>query len=293
MKFGQVDHPEKIDFSLPSDHLDLKKIFSNSDSSTPFSIHVGCPQWGKKELTGFYPKGVKDELTYYSKRFNSIELNATYYNLPSISQIENWKNKTPNNFVFCPKITNAISHYKRLEGVKRLTEEFCHTISFFGNQLGPTFLQLHENFSPHEFSKLESFIMEFPQSFPLAVEVRHPEWFSNSSYTDQLFELLESQKRIATLIDTAGRRDVLHMRASTSTLFIRFVGANHPSDYKRLTDWIFKIKEWKAQGLKKVYFFIHQNVEVEIPQLITHFVSGLNKEIGTRLPIPIQQQSLF
>jgi uncharacterized protein YecE (DUF72 family) len=64
------------------------------------------------------------------------------------------------------------------------------------------------------------------------------------------------------------------------------VGANHPSDYTRLDEWIETIVQWKEAGLQQLYFFIHQNVEVESPLLAAQFISKLNKAIGTDLPIP-------
>ena len=89
MKFGQVEHPEEIDFTLPPtppETLTLLQHFKNDQS---FEVFVGCAKWNKQDLKGFYPRGTKDELAYYSTQFNSIELNATFYNSPGIDQEEN------------------------------------------------------------------------------------------------------------------------------------------------------------------------------------------------------------
>lgn len=63
-------------------------------------IFVGCAKWNKTDLKGFYPKGTKDELTYYATQFNSIEMNATFYGMPIPDQVTVWKNKTPESFKF-------------------------------------------------------------------------------------------------------------------------------------------------------------------------------------------------
>ena len=88
------------------------------------------------------------------------------------------------------------------------------------------------------------------------------------------------------LVDTAGRRDMMHMRLTNNEAFIRYVGANHPTDYGRLEDWAIKLKEWKELGLKKIHFFVHQNLERESPLLTAHFIEQLNLTLGTQLNIP-------
>jgi hypothetical protein len=65
MKFGQVEDPSKIDFTLPKDHPKTKKILSHNKKGLE-NISIGCAKWNKTDLKGFYPKGTKDELTYYS-----------------------------------------------------------------------------------------------------------------------------------------------------------------------------------------------------------------------------------
>ena len=90
------------------------------------------------------------------------------------------------------------------------------------------------------------------------------------------------------IVDTAGRRDMLHMRLTTPTAFVRFVGANVDEiDKKRLDNWVEKIVEWKKQGLENLYFFIHQNVELSSPLFSAYFTENLNKAIGTDLKIPV------
>ena len=91
------------------------------------------------------------------------------------------------------------------------------------------------------------------------------------------------------MVDTAGRRDMMHMRLTNNEAFIRYVGANHPTDYDRLDDWINTLKEWKDLGLKKIHFFVHQNLEKESPLLTAHFIRNLNAEFETQLRIPNDQ----
>lgn len=66
------------------------------------------------------------------------------------------------------------------------------------------------------------------------------------------------------------------------------MGANHASDYNRLDEWVERIAEWRDAGLQKLYFFIHQNLEVESPLLATHFISKLNTDLGLDVRGPKQ-----
>lgn len=285
MKFGQVSDPSVIDFSLPKTPQATLELLKRNKTDKPLEVFVGCAKWNKADLKGFYPRGTKDELAYYSSQFNSIELNATFYNSPSKDQVETWKNKTPENFKFFPKIPQSISHFGRLLNAEEKVKAFVDATVLFEEKLGMAFLQLIDNFKPKDFDRVKRFLNDFPKGYPLAVEVRNEEWFK-LEVAEQLYKLLEETNKTNILVDTAGRRDMVHMRLTTPTAFIRYVGANHPSDYTRLDEWVKTIVEWKEAGLQQLYFFIHQNIEVESPLLAAHFIKKLNKAIGANLHIP-------
>ena len=286
MKFGKVDNPGEIDFTLPKDHPDTLRVFQRGSPITKPEIFVGCAKWSKKDLKNFYPKGTKDELTYYAQQFNSIEMNSTFYRIFPPAQFEKWRDKTPEGFRFFPKINQSISHYKQLNNVEQVLDEYLLSISHLGDRLGTIFLQLNDRFAPNRMHLLEKFVSIWPKDLPLTVEVRNAEWFSDSAVASNLYQLLESNNVSNTLVDTAGRRDIMHMRMTTATPFIRYVGANHESDYKRLDDWVARIEAWIAQGMQELYFFVHQNLEVESPLLSAYFIEQLNSKLGYELKIP-------
>ena len=297
MKFGQVDHPDQVDFTLPEDHPDTKNILKKVKSNQDLQVFVGCAKWNRQDLKKFYPRGTKDELEYYSTQFNSIELNATFYRMFGAEQIRTWRDKTPANFKFFPKVTQSISHMRRLNNVDQLTEEYCDNIVNFEDKLGMAFLQLHNNFGYKNFDRLVSFFEKFSKAIPLATEVRHHEWFDDQKIANEYFALLEKHNITNILVDTAGRRDLLHMRLTTPTAFVRYVGANHPeSEYKRLDDWVDRLEKWVDQGLKNIYFFVHQNLEKESPTLSAYFINKINERLGTNLKpptVPNENGSLF
>lgn len=285
MKFGKVTDPSLVDFTLPPTVPETYTVLGENPKSD-FEVFVGCAKWNKTDLKNFYPKGTKDELTYYSQQFNSIELNATYYSAPSKDQVRIWNDKTPESFKFFPKIPQSISHYSRLLNTNEKVLAFTDALVFFEDKLGMIFLQMHENFKPKDFDRLQKFIEEFPKGFPLAVEVRNEEWFANKTIFNQYCNLLQKQNVANIIVDTAGRRDMLHMRLTSNTAFVRYVGANTATDYDRLNDWLAVLKDWRKSGLQKLYFFIHQNTELESPLLATHFIKQLNAEFKLDLPYP-------
>ncbi|MCB9195385.1 MAG: DUF72 domain-containing protein [Flavobacteriales bacterium] len=289
MKFGKVSSVEGIDLSLPSDHPDTKRVFEKAKSFRQNDlpkIYIGCSRWSRNDLKGFFPRGTKDELNYYSTQFNSVELNASFYRIFPPEQFEKWKEKTPKGFKFFPKISQEISHYKQLNGVEEVLDRYLNSVVRLEEKLGTIFLQLNERFAPNRFDKLAHFIKIWPKDLPLTVEVRHSDWFSDKVVSDEFFHLLNSNGVTSTLVDTAGRRDMVHMRMTTSTPFIRFVGANDPSDSKRLDEWVIRIGEWIDEGMTELNFFIHQNIELESPLLASKFISKLNETYGYNIHIP-------
>jgi len=295
MKFGQVADPSQIDFTLPKDHPQTKFILNQNKKGLD-NISIGCAKWNKTDLKGFYPKGTKDELTYYATQFNSIELNATFYGMPTAEQVQTWKEKTPKDFKFFPKITNTVSHFRRLLNVTDVVTQFASAVLNFDEKLGMVFLQLHDNFKPKDYERLEKFVQDWPKEVPLAIELRNTEWFTDEEVFNTICELFEMNNITNIIVDTAGRRDMLHMRLTTPNAFIRYVGANADSDYARLEDWLKRLTQWKKEGLQNLYFFVHQNIEKASPLLSSHLIKKMNEEWGTEIHIPTladSQPTLF
>ncbi|MGR7814406.1 DUF72 domain-containing protein [Lacinutrix undariae] len=295
MKFGSVINPAHIKFTLPQDAIGTQKVLQNRVGDSAIKIHVGCAKWNRAELKGFYPRGTKDELTYYAKQFNAIELNATFYNLFSAEQFSTWCQKTPKGFKFFPKIPKIVSHDRQLKHTDEFIVSFLEHISNLKEKLGTVFLQMHESFSPNQFETVVAFIKNWPKNSPLAIEFRDANWFNDDVIARELYAIMETHNVANVIVDTAGRRDLLHMRLTNCTAFVRFVGANHESDYTRLSQWVTRLKTWKAQGITEINFFVHQNIEKESPLLSAYFIKELNNALGCDLKIPNQtaQHTLF
>lgn len=286
MKFGKVPNPEIIDFTLPENHPETEVVLQSYKNEEKSSIYVGCAKWNKQDLKGFYPRGTKDELQYYASQFNAIELNATFYRMFPAEQFEKWRDKTPEGFKFFPKITQEISHWKRLKATEALVDLYIYNATHLKDKLGTIFLQMHSNFSPKDFDSVVQFVEFWPKEIPLAVEFRHTDWYNDEKVANELYHLLQENDIANVLVDTAGRRDIMHMRMTNNEAFIRYVGANHESDYTRLDAWVDRLEQWTDFGLQNIHFFIHQNLEVESPLLSAYFIKKLNERFQMKLTVP-------
>ncbi|EAR01287.1 DUF72 domain-containing protein [Maribacter sp. HTCC2170] len=287
MKFGKVEHPELIDFSIPSDHPDTEVVLSKHKTNKPLQVYVGCAKWNRQDLKNFYPRGTKDELQYYSTQFNCIELNATFYRIFPGEQYTKWYDKTPENFKFFPKIVQNVSHLRRLnDQAYPILDEYLNVTSNLKEKLGTIFLQMHGNFGPKNWDRVVRFVEYWPKEFRLAMEFRHTDWFTDDKVSQELYHLLEENNISNVLVDTAGRRDLMHMRLTNDEAFIRYVGANHASDYSRLDDWVDRLCKWQQQGLKHLHFFVHQNLELASPLLSAYIIPKLNQKLGCDLITP-------
>jgi uncharacterized protein YecE (DUF72 family) len=293
MEFGKVEQPDisEIDFILPPDALETQEVLKKHDftNSKP-EIFVGCAKWGRKDWVGkIYPEDTKeaDFLSHYSKHFNCIELNATFYRLPTVSQTAGWASKVGKDFKFSPKFTDRISHLKRLKDVKDLTDRFIEGIGGFKDNLGPVFLMPHPGMGPKTLDTTEAFIQSLPKEIELFVELRNPQWYADPEAFRSMFNMLERNGAGSIITDASGRRDCVHMRLTTPVAFIRFVGNGlHPTDYTRIDAWVQRIKQWTASGIRKVYFFMHQREEIYSPELSKYVIQQLNKHCGTSIPVP-------
>lgn len=154
---------------------------------------------------------------------------------------------------------------------------------------------MNNNFAPKDFDRVITFLENWPKEIPLAMEFRHTNWYNDKAIAEDLFQLPEANNISNVIVDTAGRRDLMHMRLTNATAFVRYVGANHETDYTRLDDWIERLKLWKNQGIKEIDFFIHQNIEKKSPLLSAYFIRKINAELGYSLTVPNEdeQQALF
>jgi len=294
MEFGRVDHEllTQVDFSFPPDPELTAATLKAAKGSGPLKVHLGCAKWGRKEWLGkIYPPKTKEAnfLDEYVKHFDCIELNATFYQVYGPETIGKWKAKAETNpgFKFCPKFAQNISHIRRLKNAEELTTQFYNGILAFGDQLGPLFLQVGDNFTPKSLPELRAYLEHLPTDIPVFLEVRHKDWFAVKETREALFNMLHQLNIGAVITDASGRRDCVHMELPTPHAFIRFVGNSlDKTDYTRVDAWVERIKQWEQMGLQSVWFFMHQHDERYSPELSDYVAEKLNKALNLELHRP-------
>jgi uncharacterized protein YecE (DUF72 family) len=152
----------------------------------------------------FYPANLKprDYLSYYATRFNTVEIDSTYYATPSASTVTGWHNKTPSDFIFAAKVPQIITHEKVLVGCEKEFEEFVDVMGLLGDKLGPLLLQFpyfdEKELSEGDFlARLRLFLKKLAgTTVRYAMEIRNKDWL-----TPRLADLLRKHRVALALQD--------------------------------------------------------------------------------------------
>jgi uncharacterized protein YecE (DUF72 family) len=145
-------------------------------------VLVGTSGWQYRHWRdAFYPRDVPQRrwLEYYAGKFGTVENNGTFYRLPAVGTFGDWRDRTPGGFVMAVKASRYLTHVRRLrdpaEPVRRMLDAF----GGLGGKLGPVLLQLPPNLSADP-ALLDDCLARFPADVRVAVEPRHPSWWSDA-----------------------------------------------------------------------------------------------------------------
>ena len=262
MDFGKVLPEElaNINFELPPDPVCTTEVLRYGIGGTKFYLGTAV---------------TKDKLNIYAEKNKAIELNGTYYSVPTLKQVELWDIAVPFAFKYAPKFPQVITHTKRLVNVSAELEQFLTAILPLRNKIGGLIFMPHPQIGVDSLGLIESFLKSIPHKWPVFTEVRGTDWFKNGYHSD-LYVVLQSRKQGTIITDSAGRRDAVHMHLTIPQCFIRFVGnALHETDYARIDHWVERLKKWSVEGLENCYFFIHQEEYADSLVLLDYMRSKL------------------
>jgi len=150
------------------------------------TIRVGTAGFSYKDWLGnFYPQFCPpaDFLRYYGLKFNTVELDSTFYRIPTESMVDKWAAIAPAGFKFAAKFPRTVTHEGELRDRLADTERFVALMQRFGDRLGPLLLQFPHSFGPEEFDTLKALAAAIPNGTQVAVELRHRAWFDETLYT--------------------------------------------------------------------------------------------------------------
>jgi len=232
------------------------------------NLYVGTSGYSYKEWKGsFYPAKIlaKDMLRFYSERLGTVEINATFYRMPQLSMLENWKEQVPATFRFSLKASQRITHFKRLKETGEETKYFLETAAALGSQLGVVLFQLPPNMKK-DLARLETFLTQLAPATPAVFEFRHPTWFD-----DDVLDLLRGQNRPLVVSDT----DDLPATSIDKTAdwgYLRLRRVNYSDEH--LAEWLKRIR---AQNWKKTFVFFKHEDEGTGPKLAAQFLKLAGK----------------
>lgn len=224
-------------------------------------LHIGTSGWSYKHWVEiFYPKDIKPDkyLEYYLTRFDCVELNSSFYNLPRETTVTGWMNRTPETFRFCPKLSRLITHQMQLKNIELALHKFFDVFEGMKNRLGPVLIQLPPGLSYDKplICNFLNLLKEHYNQYRFAVEVRNKSWIN-----DSFFGLL-SQFGISFVIADSGNRYPYFETVTTDFLYMRFHGREqlYASDYSEndLKSYAEKITVWLNEG-KEVWVFFNND----------------------------------
>lgn len=219
----------------------------------PRSVHIGTSGWTYEHWLGrFYPeKKVPGEnaLQQYARVFDTVELNASFYRMPTERAMQSWLADTPDDFVFAAKTSRFITHRKRL------TEPEIHIPIFFGRifglkpKLGPVLVQLPPNFRLN-LDRLKAFVELLPKH-RYAFEFRHESW-----WTEEVYACLRAHDTALCLFHLAGRESPAVVTANFIYIRLHGPGAAYQGSYddQTLSKWHERIEGWRGEG-RDVYIY--------------------------------------
>ena len=190
-----------------------------------FRIRIGTSGWQYKDWRGvLYPQGLAQSrwLERYAEVFDTVELNNSFYGLPSADQFERWKDAVPPGFTVAAKLSRYLTHVRRLRDPEEPVHLFLERASHLGDRLGPVVAQLPPTLAKDAIN-LERTLQSFPAHVRVAVEFRHPSWFS-----EDIERALRERDAALVWADRGGRLQNPPWRTA-DWLYLRLHGGSGPA----------------------------------------------------------------
>lgn len=219
-------------------------------------IRIGTQGWNYDAWVGpFYPTGTRapDFLSVYAQAFDTVEVDSTFYAVPSARTARDWAARVPDDFRFALKLPKEISHESRLEDPAGVAPLFFERARELGPKLGPILIQLGPDFMPGEEPALSQFLSTLPRDLQFAVEFRQRGWIN-----DRVLALLADHNVAVALTDARWipRETMLGLHPTADFAYVRWLGPNRDVvDYSRIQfDRSRELEAWSGalQALGKI-----------------------------------------
>ncbi len=222
-------------------------------------VHIGTSGWNYKHWLGpFYPEKMRvaDMLRFYAEHFDTVEINATHYHLPSFKTLDSWRETVTDDFVFAVKASRYITHMKKLKAPRTSTKKFFVRVKRLEEKLGPILFQLPPRWHVNV-ERLERFLSALPTEYSYTFEFRDQSW-----NTKEVYDLLGKHKVALCFYHQTGYDSPMEITADF--VYIRLhgteskYGGSYPSTV--LKEWAQRINRWRKDS-KTVYFYFNNDPE--------------------------------
>jgi uncharacterized protein YecE (DUF72 family) len=214
-------------------------------------LHVGTSGYNFPEWKGsFYPPKLASAkwLEYYAQRLGTVEINYTFYRMPTAKTVTGWDAATPEAFNFALKAPQRITHFARLKNIDDSLRFFIETIRKLNAKLGAVLFQLPPNFKK-DTARLSDLLTQFPSDVRAACEFRHASWWS-----DDVYELLRSTNTALCVADT--EEGTTPLVATADFGYVRLRDTGYSED--ELKDWLGKLRDTGSGWTDAFVFFKHE-----------------------------------
>ncbi len=248
-------------------------------------MNIGCSGWSYEGWKGnFYPKDMenKDYLSYYSKFFRFVEVDSTYYRIPSRSSVRGWKDKTPEDFKFSLKFPKVITHEKKLEDVVKPLSILFYSLEPLIDKTLTLLIQLPPFLSEKKgFNPLQSMFRYLDKRFRYSLEVRHSSWFN-----DNVYDLLKEND--ISLVWSVRDKLVSPSIITSDQVYIRFIGDRSISEMdfgkivrdrnKDMLEYVKKVRETQDENsrIQDVLIAFNNHFAGFGPQSVNDFLNLMN-----------------
>ena len=224
-------------------------------------LRIGTSGYSYKEWKGsFYPGDLKaaDMLAFYARNLGTVEINATFYRLPTRKLVEGWASQVPDGFRFVLKVSQKITHFKRLKGVEEETGFLVGCASLMGDKLGALLVQIPPNFKRDD-ERLAAFLSLLPAGMKAALEVRNESWHS-----PEVYRLLE-QRGVALVFSQTDEEPEPRVVRTAPWGYLRLRKMSYTP--QELTEWSRRIAD---TGWDEAFvFFKHEQIAPDLAEKLT------------------------
>jgi uncharacterized protein YecE (DUF72 family) len=221
-------------------------------------IYVGTSGWHYNHWLGnFYPEGTKanGQLSYYIRFFKTVEINNSFYRLPTKETFENWKKSVPDDFLFVVKASRYITHMKKLKDPQLSILNFMENVISLKEKLGPILFQLPPGWKIN-LQRFADFLDVLPVGLRYVFEFRNETW-----YDPEIFKLLQRHNCAFCIYELAGHISPIEITADFVYLRLHGPGKKYQGSYTDdiLNRWAQKCIVWAGKRDVFVYFDNDQN----------------------------------